>query len=142
MPSPLTRLLWMIRLSSHTSSVSLASFNKHLCDVNNGEGAPGSGKGTLCKRLFDNHNVIHLSIGDILRDVATQQPTDPEIIEHVRAGTLAPVETLSTYLKMAMVPREQHDPDRIFLIDGAPRKLSQIEHLESTVRLHQDIKFP
>ena len=30
-------------------------------------GAPGSGKGTLCKLLTETHNNYHLSVGDYLR---------------------------------------------------------------------------
>jgi adenylate kinase family enzyme len=86
--------------------------------------------------LVDNHNVFHLSIGDILRGAAAGQHPNPDIVEHVRAGTLLPVQKLSCFLEKVMIPDEQYDPDCLFLIDGAPRKLSQIEHLESTVRLH------
>ena len=31
-------------------------------------GGPGTGKGTLCKYLCEKYNLIHLSIGDILRE--------------------------------------------------------------------------
>lgn len=99
------------------------------------KGAPGSGKGTLCKLLVDNHNVVHLSVGDILRDAAAQQAPDREIVEHVGAGTLVPAETLSAYVRRAMAIAERQDQDSMFLIDGAPRKMSQIKHLESTVRV-------
>ena len=30
-------------------------------------GGPGSGKGTLCSKLVEDHGFVHLSAGDLLR---------------------------------------------------------------------------
>ena len=115
--------------------MSLLSSRIQISDIDDDEGAPGSGKGTLCKRLFDDHNVIHLSIGDIARQAAAKTNPSAELVEHVRSGTLLPVQAISQFLEDAMDPPEHADMQCIFMIDGAPRKLDQIKHLEDTVRI-------
>ena len=35
-------------------------------------GGPGSGKGTLCSKLVEDHGFVHLSAGDLLRAEVSQ----------------------------------------------------------------------
>lgn len=41
-------------------------------------GAPGAGKGTLCKRFAKEHSFFHLSVGDHLRALCSSDDTEAE----------------------------------------------------------------
>jgi adenylate kinase len=91
-------------------------------------GAPGSGKGTQCKKLAAHLDLKHLSSGDLLR-------------EAVREGTAAGVQAKSYMDKGVFVPdnvlidmfREKlHTPecDKGFILDGFPRNVAQARALD------------
>lgn len=50
-------------------------------------GCPGSGKGTLCKLLVQNHGYRHVSVGDLLRGLVDGQskPND-DVKDYVQQG--------------------------------------------------------
>ena len=100
-------------------------------------GAPGSGKGTLCKQLSDDYGICSISVGDLLRRVCAQStpPPDPLIVQHVKEGTLIPIEKLGDILLAAIaIEQLQHNEHKAFIIDGVPRQFSQIRHMEDLVR--------
>ncbi|KAF2789849.1 P-loop containing nucleoside triphosphate hydrolase protein [Melanomma pulvis-pyrius CBS 109.77] len=96
-------------------------------------GAPGSGKGTLCKRLAEEYGFSHLSVGDLLRDVTSSSNTDVTIIDTVKSGELVPVEVLAPMLK-GRVDKGKEDGQMKILLDGFPRRLDQAAPVERLLR--------
>ncbi|KAI0379461.1 P-loop containing nucleoside triphosphate hydrolase protein [Hypomontagnella monticulosa] len=93
-------------------------------------GAPGSGKGTLCKRVVDEHaRYLHLSVGDYLREICDSK-VDAEIENldvnriryHLRENILLPSEILIPLLEhkiKSMLHGRTHS--HCLLLDGFPR---------------------
>ncbi|KAF2154162.1 P-loop containing nucleoside triphosphate hydrolase protein [Myriangium duriaei CBS 260.36] len=92
-------------------------------------GAPGSGKGTLCKKLAHDHGFEHMSVGDILRLYASSPEAEEDIVHSMRHGELLPPEQLAPILRKAL-----HDcrRDKI-LLDGFPRKPEQAAPIEALI---------
>lgn len=87
-------------------------------------GGPGVGKGTQCAKLVAEHDFVHLSAGDLLREERSR-PGSPysELIEHyIREGKIVPHEITISLLRDAM---RAHLGRRRFLIDGFPRSVEQ-----------------
>lgn len=89
-------------------------------------GPPGSGKGTICAKIQENLNYTHLSAGDLLR--AERQRKDSTygalIEEHIRNGSIVPVEITCGLLENAM--NESGDVAG-FLVDGFPRNQDNLQ---------------
>lgn len=89
-------------------------------------GPPGSGKGTQAKRLAADHQLTHLSTGDVFRDnIAAKTPLGLEIKSYVDGGKLVPDELVSRVVfdKMAQLSGGA-------LLDGYPRTLDQARALD------------
>jgi adenylate kinase len=93
-------------------------------------GAPGSGKGTQCKRIVARYGLLHLSSGDILRQ---------QIVEGTELG-----KTAQTYMDSgALVPDQiivEMMADAImkapvvgFVLDGFPRTVNQATELTQSL---------
>ena len=65
-------------------------------------GPPGSGKGTHCSYLAKKSKMIHISTGDLCRDVVAKG-TNPELSAHVNSGGLVPdnlmIDVVTQFLK-------------------------------------------
>uniref|UniRef100_A0A1I7TRN9 UMP-CMP kinase n=1 Tax=Caenorhabditis tropicalis TaxID=1561998 RepID=A0A1I7TRN9_9PELO len=83
-------------------------------------GPPGSGKGTICAQIQENLGYVHLSAGDLLRAEREREGSQfGALIEnHIRNGSIVPVEITCSLLEIAMIAREDANG---FLIDGFPR---------------------
>jgi adenylate kinase len=95
-------------------------------------GAPGSGKGTQCKRLVEHFGIPHLSTGEMLREAKSQNTARArEIAAYVDAGRLVPDELI-----LGLVDERLHRPEfsRGFLLDGFPRTLAQSHMLVDLLR--------
>lgn len=93
-------------------------------------GAPGAGKGTHCKRIVGQYDVLHLSSGDILRrERAEGTDLGRQAQEYMDAGTLVPdgliVEMMSKAVKAA--------PASGYVLDGFPRTVNQAEALDEAL---------
>lgn len=91
-------------------------------------GPPGVGKGTQCKRLVDYLGIPHLSTGEMLREVKSQDTALARwVSSYVDAGKLAP-----DHLVMRIVGRRLANPDceAGCLFDGFPRTLVQAQLLD------------
>lgn len=84
-------------------------------------GAPGSGKGTQAKKIADHYGLTHITSGDLLRK-ESQRDTDEskEIKKLMSTGQLFP-DSLVKKVLLAHVPKEN------FVLDGYPRKVSQVD---------------
>ncbi|KAL2017074.1 hypothetical protein VTK56DRAFT_2597 [Thermocarpiscus australiensis] len=101
-------------------------------------GAPGAGKGTLCKRLAQEHGLTHLSVGDLLRQIVADPDTDEVVRRHVQAGELLPTEYLLSVLES---PFHDYSPEKIILLDGFPRRMDQAEAFEDRFGKPQLVLF-
>jgi adenylate kinase len=100
-------------------------------------GAPGSGKGTQCKKLSSNLKLPHLSSGDLLRS-AVQLGTKSGIAakEYMDKGNLVPDNILIDMFKEKLT---QADCAKGFILDGFPRNLPQAQALD---KMLNEIKKP
>lgn len=82
-------------------------------------GGPGSGKGTLCSNLVQQcKGLVHLSIGDLLRNIVHNKGEQWEVIkEHIDNGLMVP-EGISEHVTINRIKETKAD---LFLIDGLPR---------------------
>lgn len=108
---------------------------------NNSTGGPGVGKGTQCSRLAADLNLMHVSLGDLLRasaDGSLDSSTAELVKYHMRDGTLVPseqvVRILQDHIKSKLAEGRQR-----FLLDGFPRSMDQHCHFEKQVRLHEQL---
>jgi UMP-CMP kinase len=97
-------------------------------------GGPGSGKGTQCAKLVNEYGCIHLSAGDLLR--AEQQREGSKygelIAKYIREGLIVPQEVTIALLEQAI--KEEHKKgNKLFLIDGFPRKMDQALTFEQQI---------
>jgi len=93
-------------------------------------GAPGAGKGTHCKRIVSQYDVLHLSSGDILRrERAEGTDLGKQAQSYMDSGTLVPddliVEMMSKAVKAA--------PAAGYVLDGFPRTVNQAEALDRSL---------
>lgn len=94
-------------------------------------GGPGSGKGTQCTRLSQDHGVTHLSTGDLFR--AELASDDTSLIKRVmQQGKLVPDEITVEVLLKGIVTA-QSGSGGVYLIDGFPRTLEQARMFERLV---------
>ena len=87
-------------------------------------GGPGCGKGTICKKIVEMCNVVHISIGDILRQTA-QEPTEygKEVKDIIASGRLVPDEIVIGLLQRELM--SPHCQERGWLLDNFPRTPDQ-----------------
>jgi len=88
-------------------------------------GGPGAGKGTQCANIVKEFGFVHLSAGDLLREERSKPGTKyGELIEeHIRNGTIVPVEITCKLIEIAM----QNSGKQKFLIDGFPRNKNNLD---------------
>ncbi|KAF2149825.1 UMP-CMP kinase [Myriangium duriaei CBS 260.36] len=98
-------------------------------------GGPGAGKGTQCANLVRDYGFTHLSAGDLLRaeqDRPGSQFGDM-IRTYIKEGTIVPMEVTIQLLENAMNEEIKKSGNRLFLIDGFPRKMDQALKFEQAV---------
>lgn len=90
---------------------------------------PGAGKGTQASMLVEKLNMLHISIGDLLRNEVNKQTELGKSLEvRMQTGKLVDdeiiFEVLKSYLKDA-------DLSKGIIFDGFPRNISQAQMLDS-----------
>jgi adenylate kinase len=88
-------------------------------------GPPGVGKGAQAQLLSYNHDIVHLSTGDVIRDeIARGSPLGQRVREAVGRGEFADDETvLGIVMSRVDLPEYQNG----FVMDGFPRTIRQAE---------------
>jgi adenylate kinase len=91
-------------------------------------GAPGSGKGTQAERIIKQHEVPHISTGDILRDaVAKGTELGATAKRYMDAGDLVPDDVIIGIMRARL---GEPDARSGFLLDGFPRTIEQAVALD------------
>jgi adenylate kinase len=86
-------------------------------------GPQGSGKGTQAKMLARDFDLVHISVGDILRwHVQSHTKLGAKVQRYMSAGRLVPDEMVAEVVKWRL---EIHDWDYGFVLDGFPRNAPQ-----------------
>ena len=89
-------------------------------------GGPGCGKHSICQSLCEKYGMIHISVGDVLREKIRSKSESSELIaEYVAEGRLVPDE-----LAISIVREKVFSPEcqeRGYLIDNFPRTVDQAE---------------
>lgn len=87
-------------------------------------GMPGSGKGTQAKLLLQKYALPYLSTGEMFRqEMANQTPLGEKITHLMNTGQYVDDETTNE----VVTPYLKQDA---YLLDGYPRTLNQVHHLE------------
>ncbi|TNM88245.1 hypothetical protein fugu_006466 [Takifugu bimaculatus] len=95
-------------------------------------GPPGSGKGTISKRIAQSFGLEYLSSGHFLRDsVAANTEAGVLVKSYVDRGILVPDDIMTRL----MLPRLEQLSAHSWLLDGFPRTLVQAQALNRLVQL-------
>eukprot|EP00055_Hartaetosiga_balthica_P013811 m.72571 g.72571 ORF g.72571 m.72571 type:complete len:367 (-) comp8388_c1_seq1:57-1157(-) len=106
-------------------------------------GAPGGGKGTICRLLEEEFHLEVVGTGDLIRS-EIQEGTNlgKDIAETVKQGNLVSDETVISLLKKKL---RTVDEATNIILDGFPRTVTQAEELEKETKLstviHVDVPF-
>ena len=91
-------------------------------------GPPGSGKGTYSKRISPQHNIPHISTGDLFRDnIKNSTEVGNKAEGYMEKGELVPDEIVNEMLKQRI---ENSDCEKGFILDGFPRTVTQAKVLQ------------
>ena len=103
-------------------------------------GPPGSGKGTQAHWLSQRYHIPHLSTGDMLRNILTQQSALSNPIKaHLEAGELVPD---ALVIRLIQDRIAHADCQNGFILDGFPRTLEQARQLnQSAIAIQHVIEF-
>ena len=83
---------------------------------------PGAGKGTQAKMLCEKFNLVHISVGDLLRN-----QNDESLKEKMKKGILIDDNTILNLMKKRL---NEDDITNGFILDGFPRNLNQAKALD------------
>lgn len=96
-------------------------------------GAAGSGKGTLAKNITKDFKIPQLSMGDMLRDIASSgSELGKKIGEFQKNGILVTNDIVFEVLKVRL---SQDDCKNGFILDGYPRTLEQAQLLKKVTEV-------
>ncbi len=102
-------------------------------------GAPGVGKGTIAKKLIENHNIPQLSTGDMLRAaIAEQSELGMEAKKFMDAGNLVPDDVVIGLIQERI---KQDDCKEGFILDGFPRTIPQAEALDKITEIDKVVNL-
>src|SRR6476661_8974522 len=88
-------------------------------------GVQGSGKGTQAKLLAESYDLVHISVGDIMRwNVQHHTKLGAQVRRVVASGRLVSDETVEKVVRDRLAI---HDWNYGFIVDGFPRSARQAE---------------
>ena len=89
-------------------------------------GPPGSGKGTQSKNIEKKYNIVQLSTGEMLRDVAKSENKMGRMVSDIMNKGQLISDEIMTQLIFQKISRIRNG----FILDGFPRTLYQAEYLD------------
>lgn len=96
-------------------------------------GMPGSGKGSQAKIISEKLNLLHVSTGDIIRDIIKEKKRGYEKLEEfIVQGKLVPDEVVTSILKDYL--KENFHNKNGVLFDGFPRTINQYKLLNEFIK--------
>lgn len=96
-------------------------------------GAPGSGKGTLAKKISRDFALPQISTGDLFRAIVKENSPLAEKVKSIMAsGGLVPDEITVDLVKDRI---SKPDCQKGFILDGFPRTIAQAEALEKNSQI-------
>ncbi len=100
-------------------------------------GAPGSGKGTQGHILGSIPGFVHVSSGEVFRDLRVGSPLGKVFLDYSSRGALVPddltVQLWKEYVD-GLVSTRHYDPaSDTLILDGIPRSVAQARLLDSTI---------
>ena len=96
-------------------------------------GAPGSGKGTLAKKITEDFGLIQISTGDLFRECIKDESEFAQKVKSIMAsGNLVPDEITVDLVKNRIT---QPDCQKGFILDGFPRNLTQAQALDKITHI-------
>ena len=99
-------------------------------------GPPGAGKGTQAKFIAKKLNIVHLSTGDILREILSQKSDlSNKLNKIMNSGQLVSDIILNEIVSERIKRTDCHNG---FLLDGYPRTMDQAIFLDKKIS-HQSI---
>ncbi|KAM4739186.1 adenylate kinase 4, mitochondrial isoform 1-T1 [Anableps anableps] len=95
-------------------------------------GPPGSGKGTICKRIAQSFGLQYLSSGHFLREgIAANTEAGVLAKTYIERGMLVPDQVMTKL----MLPKLEQMRNHSWLLDGFPRTLAQAQALNSLYQM-------
>lgn len=88
---------------------------------------PAAGKGTISKYLVNDLGYVHLSTGDLLREISK---TNTEIAELMASGKFISDDIMFEIIKNEIA----NIKNKPFILDGIPRNLNQAEYLTNLLK--------
>ena len=91
-------------------------------------GPPGAGKGTQAERLAQEGNLVHVAVGEILRQaIRANTELGVEAQKYVERGELVPDAIIAGVIRDRL---SEPDAQKGAILDGFPRNLAQAEFLD------------
>ncbi|RLI10368.1 adenylate kinase [Candidatus Bathyarchaeota archaeon] len=91
-------------------------------------GPPGSGKGTCARIISKIYGIPHITTGDLLREVASEETERGRMVRgYMERGELVPDEIVIGIMEERL---SRPDCEGGFVLDGFPRNLGQAEALD------------
>jgi len=91
-------------------------------------GPPGAGKGTQATRIAENLGIPAISTGDIFRyNIKNETELGLQVKQILASGAYVPDEVTSAIVRDRL---DEADAAAGFLLDGYPRTLAQVNHLD------------
>ena len=97
-------------------------------------GTSGCGKSTQADKIAKKYNLVHYSIGQILRDeIAAKSPIGLEAQSYVLEGKWVPNELIFRIITEKLQTINNNN----FIIDGFPRQVDQMKEMDKYLANHQ-----
>ncbi len=102
-------------------------------------GAPGAGKGTVAKLLYDRLNIIQISTGDLFREnIKNKTELGQKVSSILEKGDLVPDELTIEIVKDRV---KMDDCKNGYILDGFPRTMVQAEAWEKADPIDKAVYF-
>lgn len=104
-------------------------------------GLPGSGKGTHSSYLSHTLDALHISTGDILREMSLKNNKDSMLLKSfIDNGKLIPSDLVNRIV-LDFFSNCNLNENKTFILDGYPRTIDQAKYLEDNLNMNLKVLF-